>query len=282
MIRLVYVVPVSATEGRAFFGEYLVDNGVVSAAAVEAAARVVRSQSLRLGERCIEKGLLTRNDVRRIVKAQRAEDKLFGELAIEAGLLDGASLQGVLREQRKAQRKIGEVLVDHQQMSATQLQQWLRRFHARTGRTAAASPLSSVHESIIARLPEVVERLTNVPIKVASGQVTESTPDAAPGISLRGESMTVDFAVLCGPGLAEEFARGMLELDPDEVDEDVRSSVVGEICNVVAGAVQRLLLERDPTLRIRLPELVPTQPLRTRLRIFTPRSKGLLLLNPSQ
>ena len=83
-----------------FFGQYLVEKGVVSREVLLQAIELQESVNLSVGAVAISMGLLTEADVERINQAQRTEDLRFGDMASKLGLLNQEQFQQVLTKQK--------------------------------------------------------------------------------------------------------------------------------------------------------------------------------------
>lgn len=94
-----------------FFGQYLIDCGAVTPAALEDALAYQAAVNVPLGALALSKGLLSERQVLLVHTEQRRSDKRFGELAVQLGFLKRSQLDDLLREQAEARILIGEALV---------------------------------------------------------------------------------------------------------------------------------------------------------------------------
>jgi len=95
-----------------FFGQFLIDEGVIEAGQLRQANDHLYFLNRVLGELAIKKNYMSREDVERVKRAQLACDALFGELAQELGLLTPAQLAELLTSQSARQARVGEALVE--------------------------------------------------------------------------------------------------------------------------------------------------------------------------
>lgn len=94
-----------------FFGQHLVDRGLVTPAALDEAVAYQAAVNVPLGALALSKRLLSERQVLLIHTEQRRTDRRFGELAVQLGFLKRTQLDELLREQAEARILIGEALV---------------------------------------------------------------------------------------------------------------------------------------------------------------------------
>jgi len=75
-----------------FFGQFLLNNDLISAGELNIVFQSIKSTRLRLGMIAIDKGFLTPSQVVVINGLQKKHDKRFGEIAVEFGYLTEENL----------------------------------------------------------------------------------------------------------------------------------------------------------------------------------------------
>ena len=109
-----------------FFGQFLLEKGVIDAQQLLRALEIQRVSNPALGELACEKGMLTADQAQVINERQRREDKRFGDLAQSMGLLTADEV-GVLLDEQKSRRKLfGEILVEEGFLDRERLEAELR------------------------------------------------------------------------------------------------------------------------------------------------------------
>ena len=111
-----------------FFGQYLVEKGVVTREVLLQAIELQESVNLSVGAVAVSMGFLTEIDVERINQAQRTEDLRFGDMATKLGLLNQEQFQQVLTKQKNNHLYIGEALVRVGGLTSTSLPRYLEEF----------------------------------------------------------------------------------------------------------------------------------------------------------
>lgn len=113
-----------------FFGQFLVEKGVVSREIVLQAIELQESVNLSFGATAVAMGLLAEAGIEKVHNAQRTEDLRFGDMAVKLGLLTGEQMMQVLARQKSTHLYIGEALVKTGGLSADDLPRYLEEFKA--------------------------------------------------------------------------------------------------------------------------------------------------------
>ncbi len=116
-----------------FYGDFLVQLGVIRQDQLAAALSEQHEGRLRLGELAVLRGLLAPEQVDQIRRCQRGPvfehgDLRFGELAVALGFSDEATMDKLHEEQRAGWRKVGEILVEQGAIDESTHTSYLRDF----------------------------------------------------------------------------------------------------------------------------------------------------------
>lgn len=95
-----------------FFGNFLLNRGILSAEELVHAMEKQASVHLKLGTIAIHEGLLTAPEVDNIVIMQTHKDKKFGEIAIEEGYLTEEQVDKLLSSQKPDYLLLGQILIE--------------------------------------------------------------------------------------------------------------------------------------------------------------------------
>lgn len=95
-----------------FFGNYLLNEGLVTPEQLTAAIQDVNRLHTRIGELAVRYGYLTPEQVEQIHILQTREDKRFGELVVEHWLMTGEEMSTLLDVQHNDYELLCKVLVD--------------------------------------------------------------------------------------------------------------------------------------------------------------------------
>lgn len=100
-----------------FFGNYLLNEGLVTTEQLTNAIQDVNRLHTRIGELAVRYGYLTPEQVEQIHILQTREDKRFGELVVEHWLMTGEEMSTLLDVQHNDYELLCKVLVDNHILS---------------------------------------------------------------------------------------------------------------------------------------------------------------------
>lgn len=95
-----------------FFGNYLLNKGLVDHAQLSAALSVQKKTRTKLGVLAINAGYMTAEQVDRVHAEQQRVDKRIGDIAVDMGFLTGEQVKELLGSQGAAHLQLGQALVD--------------------------------------------------------------------------------------------------------------------------------------------------------------------------
>ena len=111
-----------------YFGQYLLDKGILSATQLQAVLAEEASVRVKLGILAIDAGYMTPAEVERVHELQKRYDKRFGELAIERGLLREAEVARLLEVQSQRYLQLSQAIVDQGYLSLQQVDEALSSY----------------------------------------------------------------------------------------------------------------------------------------------------------
>ncbi|MGM0379667.1 MAG: hypothetical protein ACQEQE_07960 [Bacillota bacterium] len=95
-----------------FFGNYLLNKGIVNTDDLQKALDEKAKVRLKIGTIAINKGYMTPKQVKEVNELQKNKDKYFGQLAIEKGYLKKDQLDNLLNEQKSDYLLLAQALID--------------------------------------------------------------------------------------------------------------------------------------------------------------------------
>lgn len=95
-----------------FFGQFLLNNDLISAEELNIVFQNIKSTRLRLGMIAIDEGFLTPSQVVDINNLQKKHDKRFGEIAVEFDYLTEKNLDRILNMQQSEHLKMAQTIVE--------------------------------------------------------------------------------------------------------------------------------------------------------------------------
>ena len=140
-----------------FFGQFLVEKGIVARDILLKAIELQEQKNLKLGEMALAMGHVTPADIDRAHRAQLSRDIKLGDLLVEMGILTLSQLDEVMTRQKNTHLYIGEALVLVGALTNEQLQHCLGEFN-------------------IDQAPYVSERI-ELPADISNSEIWEITAD---------------------------------------------------------------------------------------------------------
>ena len=248
-----------------FFGQFLLENGVIDARQLLAAITYQEKTNLKFGDTAIRLGLLDEQKLAKIFALQRSEDLKSGEAAVKLGLLTQQQVDQVLRAQKNSHVMIGEALVKTGALDEQKLSRQLELFKkeqdpytagASTGvpkdkdKTGLAGPAVDLAMKFLVRL-------ANFSVKLLS--ISETLAMKADGDNVVARvGFTGDIAgeiALVGPErLCARIASAMLG---EPVKPGRRDAIVDATCeflNVVGGNLSAAAARDGKKLELSAPQ----------------------------
>ncbi|GAB1595728.1 chemotaxis protein CheX [Lysobacter claricitrinus] len=245
-----------------FFGQFLLEKGVIDAAQLLRALEIQRVSNPALGELACERGMITADQAIAINERQRREDKRFGDLAQAMGLLTADEV-GVLLDEQKSRRKLfGEILVEEGFVSRESLDEELRA-HAgeRDEAVRSLDTMLASHQlgrrigNSIATCNKLFPRLLRTQCQFSSVADPKNPPatDAMALVRVSAER-PLAIGVACDHATMHAIAQAFLSIPPEACDEELALDALGELVNVLMGYVVKDSLPEDATYRASPPD----------------------------
>jgi CheY-specific phosphatase CheX len=116
-----------------YFGNYLLNKGLITPEQLADALDYQRSVHLKLGVLAVNAGCMTPAQVETVHNMQKKVDKKFGELSIELGYIDEEQLKALLNTQKQGHLMLGQALIDRRYFTLEQLQAALDSYKKESG-----------------------------------------------------------------------------------------------------------------------------------------------------
>lgn len=251
-----------------FFGQFLVEKGVVSRDVLLQAVELQESVNLSFGATALSMGFLREADIERVHNAQRNEDLRFGDMAVKLGIMTAEQMQHVLTKQKNAHLYIGEALVKIGGLKADDLAKLLDEFKADQAQYATES-LAIPGEVTEPRLWETAidlsyKMLTRVALLTFRPEpivVVEALP-AMHVYAAMDFSGDVSGRYLMGVSAATQKKIAKEILNESEVDnepKEVLDDTVMEFVNVVCGNIAAKAAQLGKSIEIAPPEIIDSR-----------------------
>jgi hypothetical protein len=245
-----------------FFGQFLLEKGVITSAQLLRALDVQRTSNPALGELAVEHRMLTEAQAKVINERQRREDRRFGDIAQSMGLLTAEEVVQLLDEQKARRKLFGEILVEEGFIGRDRLEAELRE-HAGE-RDDAMRTLDGVlagHQhgrrvaNAIATCNKLFPRLLRTQCQFSAVLDRASIPAVAFVSVVRVHAdrplvigLAADAATLANMGA------GFMSMPVEKLDDELARDAFGELVNVLMGYVVKDSLPEDASYRAEPPD----------------------------
>ncbi|MFZ5655916.1 MAG: chemotaxis protein CheX [Pseudomonadota bacterium] len=251
-----------------FFGQFLLEKGVISSAHLLRALDVQRASNPALGEIAVEFGMLTASQALTINERQRREDKRFGDIAQAMGLLTGEEVAQLLDAQKARRKLFGEILVEEGFLDRARLEAELRE-HAgeRDDAMRSLDGMLAAHQhgrrvaNAIAACNKLFPRLLRTQCQFSAVVDPASPPPFGATVIVRVAAdrplvigLATDDATVAALGAA------FMSLPADACDAELARDAYGELVNVLMGYVVKDSLPEDASYRAEPPDFSATLP----------------------
>lgn len=254
-----------------FFGQFLLEKGVISSAQLLRALDVQRTSNPALGELAVAHGMITEAQAAGINERQRREDRRFGDIAQAMGLLTDVEVGQLLDEQKSRRRMFGEILVDEGFLSREQLAAELGEHSGERDEAMRALEMTlagNLHgrrvSTAIANCNRLFPRLLRTQCQFSSVIEAGSVPECDVVAIVRvATDRPLVVGLACDAGTLANIGAGFMSLPVEACDEELARDAFGELVNVLMGYVVKDSLPEDaayraspPDFDTRLPALV--------------------------
>ncbi|MEK6777237.1 MAG: chemotaxis protein CheX [bacterium] len=251
-----------------FFGQFMVEKGVVSREDLLKAVELQDSVNIKFGEMARSMGLLTDADIERIHEAQRSEDLRFGDMSIKLGILTEDQLKEVLAKQKSTHLYIGEALVKVGAVQADDLPGYLDAFKVDQApyiieKVAIPDgvPDPKVWEAAADLTYKMFTRIVNLTFKPGQCVVIKKmeSNDTIVSMDLTGQ-VNAQYLLSVSSGVRKLIAKAILKEDDvtNETDE-VLDDTVMEFMNIVCGNIAAKAVQLGKAIDILPPDVIDVQ-----------------------
>jgi len=240
--------------GVKFFGQYLIEQGVVDSDQIRDALQLMDEENRSLGALAEAGGILTAEEAAKVNAQQRHCDIPFGELAVEMGLLSEEQVDYLVGFQEQTRLRVGQALVRLGFVPNERLLKLLVQFENeqaqfRIGSVALPEGLQGnlLAATVMDLFPKLLVRVARIGVRIGSEQPLADAPNYPVRI---GVSVTGDAGLLICLLGDEEFSlhlagatSGLDEarLEATRQNPDLLADGVGEFLNVLAGNAMGIL-----------------------------------------
>ena len=244
-----------------FFGQFLINEGAIDEAQLDAALEATFDRNLPIGQLAIRAGYMSRVAVKITCQAQRSRDLRFGELACELGFLTEEQVERLLHQQTETHLYLGEALVAMGALEQSSLPRWLDRYklqQAEDFEPMVALPdelrEQPMPRTLLEQLPVIYLRAARLQLKTRAGRVWEgeSIYEHRVQIECTG-SQPIRIGLALSRQFAQKIASSMLECPPEGLEADDIRAAVAEFANWLLGTAKTEVEKHSSGLALGLP-----------------------------
>lgn len=236
-----------------FFGQFLVEKGIVSRDILLKAIELQELKNLKLGEMAVAMGHVTPLEIERAHRVQLSRDIKLGDLLVEMGILTQNQLNEIMTRQKNTHLYIGEALVLVGALTNEQLQQYLTEFKADQApyvseriELPADVANSEIWEMSADLTYKMITRMLDFPFRAGKCQaITAVDADfTTAALELTGD-VEARYIISVSEELQKSVAKAILheesvDNEPPEVLEDTLMEFINVVCgNIAAKASQK-------------------------------------------
>ncbi|MCP4134238.1 MAG: hypothetical protein GY754_24910 [bacterium] len=226
-----------------FFGQYLVDKGIISSDQLREAVDYQKSLNKKLGSLAVQEGLLTNEQIDSIRAEQKKKDKMFGEIALEMGLLTNQQVYTLLEKQRANNIPIGGALVTTAALTESSLKEELAAFkqdqatsEKESKKAINKSSKSKVVETFINTTARMISRLSDIHGKIYMSyrKFDNTFPYKWNVYEQLKRDINGYYILSLSADVAKAIVRTMIGVDSPE-EEDYFEDIINEFTSIAVG-----------------------------------------------
>lgn len=245
-----------------FFGQYLLERGIVKTEQLIEAIEYQEENRQKLGEVAVSREYLTEEQVKRIHMEQQKTDMRFGDLAVKEGYLTESQLQELITIQKNNHIYLGEALVRKGFVSQKTLDKTLDKFKEEQKSLAPENiniGLNHKYEPYIITYIDLVSKLllrvADIGVKIGDATIKEDKIDVnylTVEIDTKG-AMNSKLLISLTKDAIYEIAEKFLEEKFD--DEEIAYENASEFLNVVCGNLATAMEKEGKKIDISVPKI---------------------------
>lgn len=233
----------------AFFGQYLLNRGLINAVQLARAVQLQRDVNLEMGGLAQDSGLLTREQVKKILELQKREDIYFGEAAVRLSFLTQRQVDDLTKEQEIRHINLGDALIRlgflTEQVRNRTLEDFIKdqEEYARISEDIYPKELRGERffiEEFISSTIKILQRIGGIIVKYSHCEMKSKDIEIAPvsiGMNFIGSfSRRVSrYIILISRETAYKIAAEIYKRAGLDTDKILVGDVISELVNVICG-----------------------------------------------
>ena len=245
-----------------FFGQFLLERGVLTSGQLLEAVSYQESRNLKFGQYAEKKGFLSAADVDRLQQEQKTADMRIGELAVKLGMIEAGQVDEILTMQKNDHVQIGQCLVSKGFIDEAALERELDAFKADQSpyvRDEIAVPEGTKNSAMVSDIVDIslkmLVRVAGLDAKSDGGIVLDKEPAevySCVAITLSG-GMNCNYVFMADEDVSRALATSIIGSDASREDREMVVDGVREFANIICGNILARLAQRGKSVEISIP-----------------------------
>lgn len=254
--------------GIKFFGQWLLERGVISSDQLLQAVEMQKEKNLRFGDYARANGYLKDEDVQQLQEEQMHADMRIGELAVTMGMLTKEQVDEILTKQENDHILLGESLMRCGFISWVVLQKEIDAFledQKEYSPGAVVVPKGARDADLVRATVDltqkILRRVAQLESKVGPALVLSGEPEqnfAMVSLSLSG-AVEYDYILSAPRKMAVAVASGLMDAEASGETDDMLIDSMKEFANIACGSVTARLAKQGKKFSCSPPSKVEPQ-----------------------
>lgn len=235
-----------------FFGQYLLEKGILTKDELIASINYQKSKILKLGEIALDRGFISEKNIAKIHNEQKKTDMRFGDLAVDMGIITKEQLEEIITIQKNNHIYLGEAISACGYMTNEQVEAELQSFKEEQKSVPPIEvmikediPNKELVEVSVDLTEKMMRRVGDMISKAGQLRV-ETTPLKNLGfvsiLEYKGD-ISSRYILNLSKDVAHQIAKRTFKKDSLPYDDELLSDTASEFVNVVCGNVRSKMLE---------------------------------------
>ncbi|OGF68176.1 MAG: hypothetical protein A2Y62_05275 [Candidatus Fischerbacteria bacterium RBG_13_37_8] len=245
--------------GIKFFGQYLLEKGVITKQQLLEAVAFQEQQNIKFGVYAMRKGYISKEQLESVLKEQKNSDMKFGEIAVKLRFLSDDQVLEIITKQQNDHIYLGTALVMKGFMRKEALEKELKEYQQEQAdySPTRSFPAKIENEADLIYLVELIDRLLLrvVDIKTKRGDIVKKKRRFEKGdygayVAFRG-SINVALLFNFAESIALQITAELIgeKTDKQELIEDAMK----EFINIISGNITAKLAQEGKSVEFSVP-----------------------------
>ncbi len=245
--------------GIKFFGQYLLEKGIITKEQLLDAVAFQEKQNIKFGVYAMRKGYINKDQLESILREQKNSDLKFGEIAIKMGYLTEENVTEIITKQQNDHVYLGTALIMKGYIRKEVLEKELKEYQKEQMEyiPSRSFPEKIENEADLMYLVELIERLLLrvADLKVKRGDILKKKKIFNKGekgiyVAFRG-SVNVTLLFNFAESVALKVAEKLIGEESNK--EEIMEDALKEFVNIISGNIAAKLAQEGKSVEFSVP-----------------------------